>query len=246
MGKLEGKVAVITGGNSGIGLAVARQLREEGAQTVIFGRDAETLASAAGSIGGDCLTVQGNLRRLDDLDKLFAETKARFGHIDILVANGGDAVFKPIGDQDEADFDKISDTNFKGTFFTIQKALPLMKDGGTIVIVASVVASKGLPGMTVYAATKAALRSLARTLTVELAPRGIRINVLSPGVIDTPAFGRIPGLTEEAKEGFKNIVPLGRVGKSEEMAKVALFLASADSSYVAGAEISADAGWGQV
>lgn len=246
MGMLDGKVAVVTGGNSGIGLATAQAFAREGASVAIFGRDRDTLEQARESIGGDCLAVRGDLRDLNDVDALFAQVRDRFGRVDSLVANAGWGAVSPFMETDEETFDIQSDINFKGTYFTIQKAVPLMTDGGTVIIVSSMVNVKGFAGFSVYSGTKAAVRSLARTLTTELAPQGIRVNVLSPGVIDTPAFGRMPGLPREALDQFKAYTPLGRVAQPQEMAEVAVFLASANSSFVAGADIMADGGAAQV
>ncbi len=251
MKKLEGKVAVVTGGNSGIGLAVAQEFSRQGAKTVIFGRNRETLSEAEKSIKGEVLTVQGDIQRLEDIDKLFTQTKERFGKIDSLVVNAGVIHFRPITEVDEKAFDFQTNVNFKGAFFTIQKALPLLQDGGTIILISSVAGIKGFAGTSVYSATKAALRSLARTLTAELAPRRIRVNVLSPGPIDTPIFDRpdngIPkSEIANTKNQFGSMVPVGRMGSSEEMANVALFLASDDSSYVTGVDLAADGGMAQV
>ncbi len=247
--KLQGKVAVVTGGNSGIGLAIAREFTEQGADVVVFGRNAETLDEAVRSIGNGTLGVQGDVTRLDDLDRLYQETVARFGKIDILVANAGIARPAPLDLTDEALFDLTSDINFKGAFFTVQKAVPHLNDGASIILVTSAGNVKGLPNFSVYVATKAAVRSLARSFSAELLPRGIRVNALSPGPIETPIFGRM-GLPEEAMDGIAaqmtEMIPLKRFGKPEEMAKAALFLASSDSSYVVGAELVADGGMSQL
>lgn len=242
MSKLDGKIAVITGGNSGIGLATAREFDRQGAKIALFGRTEKTLKEAKDSIENESLSVLGDVRNLADLDNLFEQVATRFGKIDILVANAGWGAVMPFEEIDEETFDAQFEINVKGAFFTIQKALPLMKDGGTVVILSSMAGFKGFPGMSAYGATKAAVRSLARTLTAELAPRGIRVNALSPGAIDTPAFGRLPGLPREALDQFASAVPLGRPGTSEEMAKAILFLASEDSAYIAGAELVADGG----
>ncbi len=251
MKKLEGKVAVVTGGNSGIGLAVAQEFSRQGAKVAVFGRNRETLSESEKSIKGEVLAVQGDVQRLEDIDKLFTQIKERFGKIDSLVVNAGVIHFGPITEVDEKAFDFQTNVNFKGAFFTIQKALPLLQDGGTIILVSSVAGIKGFAGASVYSATKAALRSLARTLTAELAPRRIRVNVLSPGPIDTPIFDRPDnGIPESEIENMKNqfgsMVPFGRMGSSDEMANVALFLASADSSYVTGVDLAADGGMAQV
>ena len=247
--KLQGKVAVVTGGNSGIGLAIAREFTEQGADVVVFGRNAQTLDEAVRSIGNGTLGVQGDVTRLDDLDRLYQETVARFGKIDILVANAGIARPAPLDLTDEALFDLTSDINFKGAFFTVQKAVPHLNDGASIILVTSAGNVKGLPNFSVYVATKAAVRSLARSFSAELLPRGIRVNALSPGPIETPIFGRM-GLPEEAMDGIAaqmtEMIPLKRFGKPEEMAKAALFLASSDSSYVVGSELVADGGMSQL
>ena len=251
MKKLEGKVAVVTGGNSGIGLAVAQEFSRQGARVAVFGRNRETLSEAEKSIKGEVLAVQGDVQRLEDIDKLFTQIKERFGKIDSLVVNAGVIHFGPVTEVDEKAFDFQTNVNFKGAFFTIQKALPLLQDGGTIILISSVAGIKGFAGASVYSATKAALRSLARTLTAELAPRRIRVNVLSPGPIDTPIYDRpdngIPeSEIENMKTQFGSMVPFGRMGSSDEMANVALFLASDDSSYVTGVDLAADGGMAQV
>ena len=247
--KLQGKVAVVTGGNSGIGLAIAREFAEQGADVVVFGRNPETLDEAVQSIGNGTLGVQGDVTRLADLDRLYQETVTRFGKIDILVANAGIAKPAPLDLTDEALFDLTSDINFKGAFFTVQKAVPHLNDGASIILVTSAGNVKGLPNFSVYVATKAAVRSLARSFSAELLPRGIRVNALSPGPIETPIFGRM-GLPEEAMDGIATqmteMIPLKRFGQPEEMAKAALFLASSDSSYVVGAELVADGGLSQL
>ncbi len=247
--RLKGKVAVVTGGNSGIGLAVAREFKEQGASVVIFGRNKETLDSAAASIGTGTLSVQGDVTNMADLDRLFKQTQEQHGKIDVLFANAGVAPVKPVDQVDEAFFNQISDINFKGVFFTVQRALPYLNDNASVILNSSVANQIGLAGLSVYNATKAAVRSLARTFSAELLPRGIRVNTLSPGAIETPLFGRM-GLSPEALEDFaKNIssqIPMKRIGRADEMAKAALFLASTDSSYVAGSELVADGGMTQI
>ena len=247
--KLKDKVAVITGGNSGIGLAIAQQLSAEGAQTVIFGRNQETLDQAVEKIGNGTLAVRGDVAKLADLDQLYQQTAARFGKIDILIANAGIGLFTPIDSTTEEQFDQLSNINFKGAFFTVQKAGPYLNDGASVVLVSSAANQMGFADFSVYSATKAAVRSLARSLSAALLPRGIRVNVLSPGPIETPIFDRL-SLPEEAKQelgkSFVEQNPMKRFGSSEEMAKAALFLASSDSSYVVGAELVADGGMSQL
>ncbi|MEM7052853.1 MAG: SDR family oxidoreductase [Acidobacteriota bacterium] len=244
--KLNDKVAVITGGNSGIGRASALDFQREGAKVVVFGRNQTTLDEVVAELGENGLAVQGDVASLADLDRLYAATAERFGKIDVLFVNAGIAPPAPLEETTEEHFDRVSDINFKGAFFTIQKALPHLAEGASVIITASIAAYKGLAGMSVYAATKAAVRSLARTLSVELLPRGVRVNVLSPGPIETPIYDRM-GLPAEAVQEFGKQVldatPMGRWGTSEEMAKAALFLASDDSSYMAGSEIIADGGF---
>jgi NAD(P)-dependent dehydrogenase (short-subunit alcohol dehydrogenase family) len=240
-GKLEGKVAIVTGGNSGIGLATAKEFRREGARVVITGRDERTLAAAAREIDGDVLALRSDASSLADIDELFAAVKERFGRVDVLFVNAGVAQFAPLEETEETLFDHIMDINFKGAYFTVKKALPLLSNGASVILNASVVAHVGFPNSSVYSASKAALLSLVRTLSADLAGRGIRVNAVSPGPVETPIFGRM-GLPEEAKQGFGEQVPLKRLGRPEEIAKAVLFLASPDSSFLVGTEIVADGG----
>jgi NAD(P)-dependent dehydrogenase (short-subunit alcohol dehydrogenase family) len=249
MGKLQDKVVVVTGGNSGIGLASARLFAEEGAQVVITGRRAEAVAEAAAEIGRGAIGFTGDVASLADHDRLVAEVKERFGRIDVYFANAGISEIAPPGAVTEESYDRVFNTNVKGLFFGVQKALPLIPDGGAIIVTGSVVSIKGFDGFAPYSATKAAIRSFVRTWTSELKGRGIRVNVLSPGPIETPIVDKM-GLSDEAvrefEQGVVAMVPLGRFGQPEELAKAALFLASDDSSYVNGAELFADGGAGAV
>jgi NAD(P)-dependent dehydrogenase (short-subunit alcohol dehydrogenase family) len=240
-GKLEGKVALVTGGNSGIGLATAKEFAREGARVVITGRDARTLDAAAREIGGEVLALRSDAASLADIDGLFAAVGERFGRVDVLFVNAGVAQFAPVGETTEELFDRIMDINFKGAYFTVKKALPLLADGASVILNTSVVAHVGFPNASVYSASKAALLSLVRTLSADLAGRRIRVNAVSPGPLETPIFGRM-GLPEEAKQGFGEQVPLKRLGRPEEIAKTVLFLASPDSSFLVGTEIIADGG----
>lgn len=245
MNKLAGKVAVITGGNSGIGLATAKLFAQEGADVVITGRRKPELDAAVAEIGAKAVGVQGDVAKLADLDKLYAQVKERFGRIDILFANAGLGQVAPLAAVTEELFDLQFNVNVKGLLFTVQKALPLFADGGAIVINSSVANQNGMPGFSVYSATKAAVRSFARTWTAELKDRNIRVNVVSPGPIETPIFGKM-GLEEKQVDEFgahiASQVPLGRFGRPEEIAAAVLFLASSDSSYVAGVDLYVDGG----
>jgi NAD(P)-dependent dehydrogenase (short-subunit alcohol dehydrogenase family) len=250
MNRLEGKVAVITGGNSGIGLATARRFAEEGAHVFITGRRQRELDVAVREIGKQATGVQGDVSKLADLDRLYETVKREKGRIDVVFANagGGDALV-PLGAISEELFDTTFSRNVKGLLFTVQKALPLLLDGGSIILNASIAASKGMPGMSVYSATKAAVRSFARGWTVDLKARKIRVNAISPGPIDTPGVKSL-GLTEAQLEQFKTdivgAVPLARMGRGDEIASAALFLASDDSSYVTGIELFVDGGMAQI
>jgi NAD(P)-dependent dehydrogenase (short-subunit alcohol dehydrogenase family) len=247
--KLEGKVAVITGGNSGIGLATARRFVAEGAHVFISGRRQAELDAAVAQIGRNVTGVQGDVSNLADLDRLFATVRKQQGHLDILFANAGVPALAPLGEISEEHFDKVFHINVKGPLFTVQKALPLVTDGGSIILNASIVASRGLESISVYSASKAAVRSFARCWTTDLKHRKIRVNVLSPGYTETPIFNKA-GLTQqrvdELKVSFAAAVPMGRMGTPDEVAKAAVFLASDDSSYVAGIELFVDGGMAQV
>ena len=249
MGKLEGKVAVVTGGSSGIGLATAKRLVEEGAHVIITGRREKELKEAAALIGRNVTTVAGDISRLDDLDRLYAIVKEKHGHIDVLFANAGWGEVAPLETATEAHFDKTFDLNAKGTFFTVQKSIPLFKDGGSIILNSSVANVMGLPTFAVYAASKAAVRSFARGWAMELKGRKIRVNAVSPGPIETPALekaGLTPEQAQQAAEQFVSQVPLGRRGKPEEIAATVVFLASDESSYITGVDLAVDGGMVQV
>jgi len=249
--RLDGKVAVITGGNSGIGLATAREFKANGAKVAIFGRNQQTLDRAVATLGGEALAVQGDVRKLDDLQGFFEKVSARFGKIDVLVANAGIAKFAPIASLPEGLFDELSDILFKGVFFTVQKSLAFLRDGASVILVGSADADKlGRMGTSIYTAAKAAVRSLARSMSVELLARRIRVNVLSPGMTDTPIItreGGLPGMTpEQLAAVITQTIPLRRRGNPEELAKAALFLASDDSSYCLGVELVVDGGMTQL
>jgi len=249
MGKLEGKIALVTGGNSGIGLATAKQFANEGAYVFITGRREPELAAAVKEIGRNVTGVQGDVSNLDDLDRLFAQIKREKGKLDIVFANAGVAKYAPFGTITEEHYDSIFGINVKGLLFTVQKALPLLPDGASIILNASIVAIKGLSSNSVYSATKAAVRSFARTWTTDLKDRRIRVNAVSPGPIDTPGLNDLVASTGAGEERLKmisNNVPLGRLGTPNEIAKAVVFLASDDSSYVTGTELFVDGGFAQV
>jgi NAD(P)-dependent dehydrogenase (short-subunit alcohol dehydrogenase family) len=249
MKRFEGKVAVITGGNSGIGLATAKRLHDEGASVAISGRSQKTLDEAVKYVGNGLVAVKSDVAKLADLDKFYATVTQRLGKIDVLFVNAGVAKFVPVSQADETHFDEIFDINAKGAYFTIQKALPHLNDGASIVLNTSVAGSKGTPNASVYSATKAALRSFSRTLAAELVGRGIRINSVAPGPIETPIFERVGLSKDQVDEFSKDIlgkVPLKRFGKAEEVASAVAFLASSDASYITGVELHVDGGMGQV
>jgi len=248
-GKLEGKVALITGGNSGIGLATAKEFVNEGAYVFITGRRDAELAAAKKQIGKNVTAIQGDVSNLGDLDRLFAQIKKEKGKLDIVFANAGVAKYAPFGKITEEHYDSIFNINVKGLLFTVQKALPLLPDGASIILNASIVASKGLSSNSVYSATKAAVRSFARTWTTDLKDRRIRVNAISPGPIDTPGLSDLLASSEtgqERKKMISNTVPLGRFGTPDEIAKAVVFLASDDSSYITGTELFIDGGFAQV
>jgi len=249
MSRLKGKVAVVTGGNSGIGLATAKRLQEEGARVAISGRSKKTLDEAVKTIGNGVLAIQADVSQLDELDKLYGEVSKKLGKIDVLFVNAGVAKFAPLVDTSEGAYDEQFGTNVKGAYFTIQKALPLLNDGASIILNTSVAGSKGNVATSAYSATKAALRSLARTAAAELVGRGIRVNAVAPGPIVTPIFEKT-GLSMEAIDEWSNQVlervPMKRFGQPEEVAATVAFLASEDASYITGVEINVDGGAGQI
>jgi NAD(P)-dependent dehydrogenase (short-subunit alcohol dehydrogenase family) len=243
--RLANKTALITGGNSGIGLATAKQFVEEGAHVFITGRRDAELAAAVKAIGRNVTGVQGDASNLGDLDRLFAQIKREKGKLDIVFANAGITTTTPLGKITVEDYDSIFNVNVKGLLFTVQKALPLLHDGASIILNASIVASKGSPNWSVYSATKAAVRSFARTWTMDLKDRRIRVNAVSPGFTDTPPWRSIEG-AEQRMNAISGTVPLGRFGTPDEIAKAVVYLASDDSSYVTGTELFVDGGFAQV
>jgi NAD(P)-dependent dehydrogenase (short-subunit alcohol dehydrogenase family) len=249
MDRLSGKIALITGGSSGIGLETAKLFANEGAFVFITGRRQAELEKAVAAIGSNAKGVRGDITSLGDLDRLFEEIKEVKGRLDILFANAGLGEFAPLGTITEAHFDKTFGVNVRGTLFTVQKALPLMGEGSAIVLNASIAAIKGTPAFSVYAATKAAIRSFARGWSVDLRDRKIRVNVVSPGTVPTPAYDGF-GMTEDQMAGFlkghSDVAPVGRVGLPSEIAEAVLFLASDKSSFVNGAELFVDGGFAQV
>ena len=249
MGKLEGKIALITGGNSGIGLATAKQFGNEGAYVFITGRRDSELAAAVKEISKNATGIQGDVSNLADLDRLFAQIKREKGKLDVVFANAGIAKYAAFGKITEDFYDSMFDVNVKGVLFTVQKALSLLSDGASIILNASIAGSKGLPTYSVYSATKAAVRSFARTWTTDLKDRRIRVNAISPGSIDTPAATDLLASSEVGEQRRKMVstsVPLGRFGRPDEVAKAVVFLASHDSSYITGTELFVDGGFAQV
>lgn len=249
MNRLDGKIAVVTGGNSGIGLASAKRFAAEGAEVVIVGRRPEELDKALDVIGPRAMAVQGDISRLDDLDRIFATVKAAKGRIDVLFANAGLGDTQPIGSITEESFDRIFGVNVKGTLFTVQKALPMMKAGGSIILTGSTTDQMGTPAFSVYSASKAAIRNFARSWALDLVGTGIRVNVLSPGPTSTP--GLLNGLARSGQQeammaGLIAKTPLGRMGDPDEIAAAALFLASNDSSFMTGSELCVDGGYAQI
>jgi NAD(P)-dependent dehydrogenase (short-subunit alcohol dehydrogenase family) len=250
MKRLEGKIAVVTGGSSGMGRATAKQFVEEGASVVITGRRQDRLDDAIADIGGSIEGFRGDIANLADLERLRAHIADRHGRIDIIFANAGGGTLGAFGTISEADFDRTVTTNLKGTFLTVQVLLPLVVDGGSIILNGSIAASLGMPAFTVYSATKAAIRSFARTWTTDLSARRIRVNTLAPGTIITPIMTEQAGFSDEQVDAFyaefASKTPLGRNGEASEIASVAAFLASAESSFITGVELHVDGGYAQV
>ncbi|MFF4213672.1 SDR family NAD(P)-dependent oxidoreductase [Streptomyces sp. NPDC001796] len=249
MGQLDDKVTLVTGGSTGIGLAIARRFADEGATVYLTGRRKAELDAAVETVGERAVGVQSDVSHLDDLDRLFSTIEERSGRLDVVVANAGVAELARLGEITEEQYDKTFDVNVKGTLFTVQKALPLLPDGASVIVLSSINASKGFEAMGVYSATKAADRNLARTRAAELAARGIRVNAISPGPIETPG---IRGLGSPAQgeqhlaDALATMIPLGRMGRADEVASAALFLASDESSFTTGAELFVDGGLAQI
>ncbi|TDW51595.1 NAD(P)-dependent dehydrogenase (short-subunit alcohol dehydrogenase family) [Flavobacterium sp. 270] len=243
--KLKDKVAVVTGGSSGIGLSIAKIFASEGAKVAITGRNQASIDKAVADIGPNGLGIQGDVSDLNDLTRIYQTVEGRFGKVDALIVNAGVYILGPLADFTEDQFDKVSDINFKGAFFSVQKALPVLKNGSSVVLVSSTVNGKGIPNHAAYSATKAAVRSLARSFSADLLDRKIRVNTLTPGPIDTPVFATVTGSTDEAnamKEAMGNFTPVKRVGTPEEIAAAALYLISEESTFMLGAEILLDGG----
>jgi NAD(P)-dependent dehydrogenase (short-subunit alcohol dehydrogenase family) len=249
MGKLDAKVALITGGSSGIGLATAHEFVKEGAFVFLTSRREAELAAAVAEIGRSATGIQADVANSADLDRLFSQITREKGRLDVLFANAGIAKYAPLGQISEELYESIFDVNVKGVLFTVQKALPLIPNGGSIILTASIVGSKGLPANSIYSATKAVLRSFARTWTTDLKDRHIRVNAVSPGSIDTPGLRELLGSSEVGQERLKRIsgsIPLARLGNPTEVARAVVFLASDESSYITGAELFVDGGFAQV
>lgn len=249
MGRLDGKIAVVTGANSGIGLACAKRFAQEGARVFMTGRRQAELDAAVAEVGGDARGVQGDVSNLADLDRLYEVVRDEAGHIDVLLANAGGGDFAPLADITEAHYHRIFDTNVKGTLFTVQKALPLLVDGASVILTGSTMGITGASAFSVYGASKAAVRNFARSWILDLAPRRIRVNVLVPGATSTPGLHGLTANKEQDRQfvaAMKAATPLGRLGRPDEIAAAALFLASDESSFVNGSELFADGGSAQI
>lgn len=244
MNTLKNKVVVITGGNSGIGLGIAQEFKNEGAKGVIVGRNQETLNSAIAQLGDDFIAINADVTKITDLERVFRETSEKFGKIDVIVANAGAGTTGTVADISEADFDKTIDLNLKSVYFTVQKALPYMNDGGSVILIGSNAAHRAYPSFGLYGAAKAAVIFFAKSFSNDLLGRKIRANVITPGTTDTPAFEKfVPAEQIEAvKQHFASVMPIGRIGQPSDIGKAAVFLASDDSSFLLGAEILVDGG----
>ena len=245
MSKLKNKIALVTGGNSGMGLATAKLYQEQGAQVIITARSTETFKKAQAEYGKIFDVVQTDVSKLEELDRLYTHIKNKYGKLDVLFANAGVGQFAPASETTPELFDNLFNTNVRGLYFTVTKALPLLAQGSSVILNASTLHQKGMPGTGAYSAGKAAVRSFARTWTGEISPLQTRFNVLSPGPIETPIYDKL-GMGDEHKAGLAQTIPAKRFGTPEEMANVALFLASDDSSFIAGADILADGGFGTI
>jgi NAD(P)-dependent dehydrogenase (short-subunit alcohol dehydrogenase family) len=243
-GKLSGKVALVTGGSAGIGLGIAKHFAEEGARVFIVGRRQSQLDEAVATIGGDAAAIQSDISNLLDIDRIYATVKSRAGHLDVLAVNAGVYEFGKLGEITEEQFDRTFNTDVRGVLFTVQKALPLLSKGSSLILTGSMVSIKGFASCSVYNAAKAAVRSFARTWIVDLKGRDIRINVLSPGYTDTPGLSHF--VTEQEKAAMVASVPLGRIGTPDDLGKAAVFLASDDSAYITGIELFVDGGAAQI
>jgi NAD(P)-dependent dehydrogenase (short-subunit alcohol dehydrogenase family) len=248
--KLEGKIAVVTGGTTGIGLATARRFAAEGARVIVTGRRQAELDTAVAAIGPKAIGVQADSANLNDLNRLYERVKTEAGRIDVLFVNAGGGTMLPLGAITEEQYDDTFGRNVKGVLFTVQKALPLLVDGASVILTASNLSIKGTPAFSVYSASKAAVRNLARSWTLDLKARGIRVNVISPGPIKTPGLVDLAGPDSAQQQSMldymASTIPLGRVGDPDEVAGAAIFLASSDSSFIAGTEIFVDGGQAQV
>jgi len=249
MKQFKNKTVVITGGNSGIGLATAHMFQQNGALVAIFGRDEKTMQTSLNALTNDTIGVLGDVQNLSDIEELFSQVYIKFGRIDVLIVNAGEGKERKINEVDEEFFNTVSDINFKGAYFTAHTSIPYINDGGSIIFISSAARKKGLPGLTIYSATKAAVRSLARSLSVELAHRQIRVNSISPGGITTPFLhrdGSPKAIINESIKAYNRITPANRMGTSQEIASAAMFLASPEASYINGADLAVDGGYAQV